>query len=718
MSTIISISLDDHPKFLMQGWNFLLSLMEVMHWPSSNTDVLVHYPDGIDRTRLRIFETLGARLVPFTPFGPGKAAYCNKLRQLDCPHIQDADYVLLFDADIALLASPLSLCVREAVRAKVVDRANPPEPVWRCLLEEAGLHGDVPLTSPDFSPKEKTSQTNCNGGLYVLPKAAVAVLRKAWLRWAHFCLDRGALLGRWAHHADQLGFNLAMIEMGLPFKPLDLADNFPTHFPAGDYGLVTERPLRAIHYHDHLDDHGLPLKVGVNWIDRQIDKVRQRLSARRCLFFDNRIFWDFRYAWAPKLGSGIGSRGETLAYKRSNLAPFLTIFAERPILDVGCGDIETTCTAPCRDYLGIDISEEALAIAEKKRPDWRFATARTLAHIPPGSMALVLCLDVTIHIQNTRDYHALVDAVVKASGEALIISGYDEPPHSSGIIFFHEPLTQTLENHPEIARVVRIGTYRGLNLLLGIKHPSAGRGKRLVNKNDIGLEALAWGVGHCPTPNLLLELVQMSRQTLCFFPNTIVRTLEYPWIAERLRNYKGRRILDVGAGVNVLPLWLAAQGAHVVTVDNHQVVHRPGDSDSWNEWGFLDYAAFDSRISSRHQDVLALDDADSFDAIYSVSVVEHISAAHRREVIAALQRLLRCDGRLLLTLDLVPDSDALWPLSEGRTVDPEEPHGDLTAVFDELHTAGFTIRESKVVRGIPGSRTDLALIDSVCRGRG
>jgi SAM-dependent methyltransferase len=212
-------------------------------------------------------------------------------------------------------------------------------------------------------------------------------------------------------------------------------------------------------------------------------------------------------------------------------------------------------------------------------------------------------------------------------------------------------------------------------------------------------------------PRLLNELVAASREAFGFFPAHAPRAVEYPWVLAALQgSARASRILDVGAGVNALPLALARRGAQVTTVDSHALVRDPRHREGWNEWGFLDYAAFDARIRSFHA---AYEDwqADApFDAIYSVSVIEHLPARVRRRWIAAFRRQLRPDAQLLLSVDLVPGSEALWNRSEGAVVEDAGVHGDLAGLCRELTAAGFHVDATSTVRDLPGSNVDLALI--------
>ena len=286
MKTVFSFVLDDQPKFLMQGWNLVLSLIESGTFPSPETELLLHYVRTVDPKQLHAFEALGVRLIPVLPFGFGPAVYCNKLRQLETPAVMEADYVVLLDADILAIADLHELCRGDAVRAKVVDFAVPPEAIWRPLLSEAGFPRDIPVTAPSFAPNERTPAVNCNGGLYVLPHKAVIALREVWPRWAEFCLERKISMGRWAHHADQIGFAMAMLETELPFAPLELKDNFPTCLEPAAYAHLPQTTLRTMHYHAQVDSEGLPippkgLPSDLDWLGSQILEARRRIAERR-----------------------------------------------------------------------------------------------------------------------------------------------------------------------------------------------------------------------------------------------------------------------------------------------------------------------------------------------------------------------------------------------------------------------------------------------------
>ena len=162
---------------------------------------------------------------------------------------------------------------------------------------------------------------------------------------------------------------------------------------------------------------------------------------------------------------------------------------------------------------------------------------------------------------------------------------------------------------------------------------------------------------------------------------------------------------------------LADRGAMVTTIDKHTRLCNSAPREDWNEWGFLDYGAFDPRIASHHTDMSEFDPGHCYDIIYSVSVIEHMPAAVRRVVIGRIGQLLHPGGQLFLSLDLRPGSTELWNMNEGQIVDADK-HGTLADIISELAAAGLTLLSKSGVQGIPLSRTDVAYLVCQCQSAG
>jgi SAM-dependent methyltransferase len=212
-------------------------------------------------------------------------------------------------------------------------------------------------------------------------------------------------------------------------------------------------------------------------------------------------------------------------------------------------------------------------------------------------------------------------------------------------------------------------------------------------------------------PDLLKILVDTSRESFGFSTKHFPHVINYPWVAARLEDLPARsHILDVGAGVSPIPVWLAQRGMEVNCVDSHPVVRSLPATDDWNEWGFFDYGQLHPNLTSHHCSIAEFTPLTTFDAIYSICVLAHMQRTVREDTLRRCREWLRPGGRLLLTIDLIPATDFLWNRSEGTDVESLLVHGAVADVLLQLGELGFRLNESSILRTIYNSRTDLLLI--------
>ena len=532
-------------------------------------------------------------------------------------------------------------------------------------------------------------------------RAFLARLAPIWLRWARWCVEHKALFDVFAMHIDQVSLALAAKEMEINIEPLHRLYNMPTHFKVRPDADVD---AKVLHYHWQLDSQLLLRPVGLPRVDTAIARVNQCLASLRRTTFLSSIFFGARFELFPEFGSGAGSQGENLRYKERLLRDLIND-PNQSVLEIGCGDLAVSAGLPVTQYLGVDLAASGVQAAQRRRPDWDFL-AGNATDLELAPRDVVVCLDVLIHQSTYAQYRKLVAKLCMLAGDTLIVGAYDcEPAFVSTITFYYEPISKTLEEYGEFTEISVVGKYRDIFVFVARKRRALPHGRDLAAREFNTMSLVT------DQPLLLRLLVDEARAKIGFFPAHTPRALEYPWILGNLpSDLKGCTVLDVGAGVNPLPLMLAHRGATAVTVDGHMEVRDIANRSTWNEWGFLDYSVLDRRVTSHQSFYEDWTSKDRFAVIFSVSVIEHLPANVRRRWITKFAAQLQSGGLLLLTVDVVPETDRLWNFSAGIVVEPEGLHGTFDVLLNELREANFTIEERFIKRNIPGSRVDVGFM--------
>lgn len=287
------------------------------------------------------------------------------------------------------------------------------------------------------------------------------------------------------------------------------------------------------------------------------------------------------------------------------------------------------------------------------------------------------------------------------------------PNISPKIIHFHNELDnfylKRIKNLSKVDKEIEkvnnfiMNTFKRSNDALG----------NITHKRDLGSDDLNRAFEEVERPDLLRYIVDVSRANLGFYTAHYPRVFEYSWLLAQLENEKGKRVLDIGAGVCPLPICLNESGMDVTTVDSHPTTRLQKDKANWNEWGFLDYGTINPKIKSTNIDFSQFRTREQFDCIYSISVIEHMPKKIRLGVLKKAATLLKKGGSLLLTIDLIPNTDDLWNLSEDKEVEPLEIHGNSVGLKKELTSLGFKIEFEHIQRNIHKSRTDVYYIKAV-----
>jgi hypothetical protein len=449
-----SFIVDADPLFAYQGWHLAHSLIE--YSDADPRDVYVQFTPEVEIQTVQFFDALGCNVSRLEKFGDGR--YCNKIAQWSNVRSSKAEHFVFLDTDTILVGDCREHLISKTISAKIVDLANPPLETLDEIMTAAGFPTRPMLCKVDAN-QEETYNGNCNGGMYSIPRLHADRLFADWRRWALWLLDNMEPLQRAgkASHVDQVSFCLAIHELGLEFERAPSNVNYYVHF-AGDHNYFDpSQPISLIHYHNEsinvvgaIEPRGAVTAREIAAVGRANDQIARR--------FSNRLFWDMRYAHFIERGSGVGSRGQNLEYKRKLLQDQGAEQA-RSVLDVGCGDLQVIKPLTLQNYVGVDQSKTTLDIAKRTRPDWTFLPAPAIG---APAAELVLCFEVLIHQETLSAYLALIKYLAEKTEGSLLVSGYEEETQSireNPMLFYYEPLSLSLARTQRFEAITIVGRH-------------------------------------------------------------------------------------------------------------------------------------------------------------------------------------------------------------------------------------------------------------------
>ncbi len=183
----------------------------------------------------------------------------NKLRMLELHQSFSFDVLVALDCETVVLSDPRPHIPVSAIGAKPVDYDPLSRGDWRRLYRAMG----IPIPTPKIRATSSGSEiTPCfNSGVLTVPGALCRQFQREWSS-AH--LQMAAALGGDSHviprhlhyFEDQVSLALCMARSSLPFVPLPVVMNFPTHVPVHDSALSGHSPALILHYYDAVDDRG------------------------------------------------------------------------------------------------------------------------------------------------------------------------------------------------------------------------------------------------------------------------------------------------------------------------------------------------------------------------------------------------------------------------------------------------------------------------------
>jgi hypothetical protein len=454
MQIAYSFVVDRGARFACQAWHLAHSLM--YHCGAKASEIHIQCTPTADANARNLFERSGFHVHTLAPFADGK--YCNKIAQLPNLKAESSDVFVLLDTDMIAVGDLHPWIQSDAISAKIVDSANPPIDCLTQIAEEVEFT-DVGDPCSTDSGDGVTFDGNCNGGLYIVPSRYSATLSRDWRRWAIWLFENPDLLGHSGKlgHVDQVSFWMALKSAGLPFMRAPTNANYFVHFKSHHHYFEPERDIALLHYHNASLNVVGAIEPPIE-LDPHERHAVTRANDQIARAFNNELFWSYRYECFPARGSGAGSRGANLEYKRQLLLD-QGIEDASSVLDVGCGDLEVIGTLDIANYVGVDVSAVAIDRARSKKPAAKFYLGMT----PDAPEAdLVLCFEVLIHQNNEPSYRDTIEFVAARTKQTLLISGYDQETDAireNHMVFFYEPLKQSLQSTGRFSSIVEVGRH-------------------------------------------------------------------------------------------------------------------------------------------------------------------------------------------------------------------------------------------------------------------
>jgi trans-aconitate methyltransferase len=140
-------------------------------------------------------------------------------------------------------------------------------------------------------------------------------------------------------------------------------------------------------------------------------------------FKNSQDYWKQRY----KLGgdSGVGSMGEAASHKASVLNAFVVHQKVSSIIEFGCGDGRQLELAKYPEYLGVDISQDAISQCRKRFLGDHTKSFKISQDFAFETSDLTLSIDVIFHLVEDATYDSYLAQLFAASTRFVVLYSSD-----------------------------------------------------------------------------------------------------------------------------------------------------------------------------------------------------------------------------------------------------------------------------------------------------
>ena len=158
-------------------------------------------------------------------------------------------------------------------------------------------------------------------------------------------------------------------------------------------------------------------------------------------------YWEQRYVAGGD--SGPGSYGKFALFKAEILNGFVSEHEVRSVIEFGCGDGNQLELAAYPVYLGVDVSEHAIARCRERFHGDPTKTFQLASEYDGRRAELALSLDVIFHLVEDVVFDRYMEALFQAATRFVIIysSNHDEPVGRESMHVRHRRFSSWIEAH-------------------------------------------------------------------------------------------------------------------------------------------------------------------------------------------------------------------------------------------------------------------------------
>lgn len=643
---------------------------------------IAFFTEHVDIDLKNSLERLGVK-VRIIENNQNKFVHTNKIQILKFVQEENFDLLISLDTDIVIAGDFSDVIDGSGIGAKPDDIDPLDSKMWKNIFNHFGV------TFPAEKCQTTFTMTNTipyfNSGVLLIPQPYVGKLYDLWQLFISKLVQEYtnlAEISKNSFYTDQIALSLALSEGKFPFYALPLSMNFPTHIGSHKYNKpdiskpflekyredVSKTKPFLIHYHHRVTKRGNIRHCYYDDINDEIDKIN--------------------------ISTNVDNTNLTVSSnKKSDKSEDYEILVDNLYLE---------CLRRSADKGGLQHFTELLDSKKMTVSDVRKALLNSVEY-----------QTLKISDENKMEHNRInsdkfnqltIQEDTKTVVDEIYVEILRRPADIQGLEYY----SSLLENGKLTISDVR-------KALLNSEEYAALKTSDEIafGHTNIDTKQLKRIISHHDNYDMLLKIVNMSRNNFGWFTRHLPRVYEYTWIVQQLHDIRGKTMLDIGTGISPIPLFLAREGAKIVTVDHHNVIRKlDEDRNLWNEWGFFDYSVLDKSIQSFNSGIESLTFPNNyFDIVYSISTIEHIPANIRRQIWVNANSWMKRGSQLVLTVDLIRGTKHLWNYDEEQVIEDVTSHGSLQDLISEITHLGFELAKNELLQDLPSNyKVDCALL--------